>query len=41
MTPDEHRRILDILDRITALPIEGETDSFSGADHDRALYGAP
>lgn len=41
MTPEEHARVLGILDRIAALPIEGMTDPFSGADHDRALYGAP
>jgi len=41
MTPVQHARILQILDEIAALPIEGMTDPFSGADHDRALYGAP
>lgn len=41
MTPEEHARLLGILDRIAALPIEGLTDPFSGADHDRVLYGAP
>jgi predicted DNA-binding antitoxin AbrB/MazE fold protein len=27
-----------ILARIAALPVEGETDEFSGRDHDRILY---
>jgi predicted DNA-binding antitoxin AbrB/MazE fold protein len=27
-----------ILARIAALPLEGETDEFSGRDHDRILY---
>lgn len=27
-----------ILARIAALPLEGETDDFSGQDHDRILY---
>lgn len=41
MTPEEHARVLSILDRIAALPTEGKTDPFSGADHDRVLYGTP
>jgi hypothetical protein len=41
MTPEEHARVLSILDRIAALPIVGKTDPFSGADHDRVLYGTP
>lgn len=41
MTPEDHAKLLSILDRIAALPIEGDTDPFSGADHDRVLYGAP
>lgn len=28
----------EILHSIAELPIEGERDSFSGADHDRILY---
>ena len=35
----EHRRILEIMDRIAALPIEGPREPFSGADHDKVLYG--
>lgn len=27
------------MERIAALPIEGETDEFSGEDHDKILYG--
>jgi predicted DNA-binding antitoxin AbrB/MazE fold protein len=29
----------DELDRIAALPIEGDAHPFSGADHDQILYG--
>lgn len=39
MTEEERLRVLAILDRIAALPIEGSTDPFSGADHDKVLYG--
>lgn len=39
LSPAEHRRVTELIDRIAALPIEGESDSFSGADHDQALYG--
>ena len=27
-----------ILDALAALPLEGKTDTFSGQDHDQALY---
>jgi predicted DNA-binding antitoxin AbrB/MazE fold protein len=27
------------LDQIASMPIQGTDDSFSGEDHDRALYG--
>jgi hypothetical protein len=37
----EHRRIMEIMDRIAALPDENPGDTFSGADHDQVLYGAP
>ncbi len=37
----EHRRILEIMDRIAALPIEGPDEPFSGADHDKVVYGNP
>jgi hypothetical protein len=37
----ERRHALEIMDRIAALPIEGENQPFSGADHDSALYGNP
>jgi predicted DNA-binding antitoxin AbrB/MazE fold protein len=30
----------EIMAEIAALPIEGKTDEFSGADHDKLLYGA-
>jgi len=41
MPEAERQRILEIMDRIAALPIEGMTDPFSGADHDKVLYGKP
>jgi hypothetical protein len=37
----EHRRIVEIMDRIAALPDENPGDTFSGADHDKVLYGEP
>jgi predicted DNA-binding antitoxin AbrB/MazE fold protein len=39
---DEHakaRRSAEILARLSALPLEGKTDKFSGRDHDKVLYG--
>jgi hypothetical protein len=36
---EQHRRLLHAIDRIAALPIEGQGDPFRGADHDQALYG--
>lgn len=41
MSEAERRRILEIMDRIAALPIEGDNQPFSGADHDKVLYGKP
>jgi hypothetical protein len=41
MSEAERQRVLQIMDRIAALPIEGMTDPFSGADHDKVLYGRP
>ena len=41
-SPDgERQRVLQIMDRIAALPIEGADTPFSGADHDNLLYGKP
>jgi predicted DNA-binding antitoxin AbrB/MazE fold protein len=37
----ERQRVLEIMDRIAALPDENPGDTFSGADHDKVLYGAP
>ena len=37
----EHRRICAILDEIAQLPNENPGDTFSGADHDKVLYGEP
>ena len=37
----KRRRILEVMDRIAALPIEGKTDEFSARDHDKILYGNP
>ena len=31
--------VRDLVEEIAALPIEGATDPFSGADHDKVLYG--
>jgi hypothetical protein len=41
MTEEEHRRIMEIMDRIAKLPIEGSGEPFSGRDHDKVLYGQP
>ncbi len=41
MAEEEHRRVIAAMDRIAALPIEGSTEPFSGADHDKVLYGKP
>jgi predicted DNA-binding antitoxin AbrB/MazE fold protein len=41
MSEEEHRRMIAELDRIASLPIEGKRDPFSGADHDKVLYGEP
>jgi predicted DNA-binding antitoxin AbrB/MazE fold protein len=39
---NEHRAELDDLRRVMAeLPVESPNDGFSGADHDRLLYGKP
>jgi predicted DNA-binding antitoxin AbrB/MazE fold protein len=39
MTDDERRQYLTALARIDAVPDENPEDTFSGADHDRVLYG--
>jgi hypothetical protein len=36
----ERQRVLQIMDRIASLPDEGMKDPFSGADHDKVLYGS-
>jgi predicted DNA-binding antitoxin AbrB/MazE fold protein len=41
VSEEQHRRILEIMDRIAALPIEGDAEPFSGRDHDKVLYGKP
>jgi predicted DNA-binding antitoxin AbrB/MazE fold protein len=33
--------LAEFLEQMSALPIEGRQDPFSGADHDRELYGQP
>ncbi len=38
--PQDKRTPAQIMAEIAALPIEGLTDEFSGADHDKVLYGA-
>jgi hypothetical protein len=37
----DHRRKLKLIETIAALPIEGSREPFSGANHDRVLYGEP
>lgn len=39
MTAEERKRYLEALNRIDAVPDENPGDTFSGADHDQALYG--
>jgi uncharacterized membrane protein len=39
MTEENRRRLREALRRIESLPNENPGDTFSGADHDRALYG--
>jgi hypothetical protein len=41
MTEEERRRLLAIVDRIASLPNENPGDTFSGADHDKVVYGEP
>ena len=38
---ERRRRVNQALDEIAALPLEGPQDGFSGADHDKVLYGGP
>ncbi len=37
----QRQRVLQIMDRIAALPIEGTGEPFSGAEHDKVVYGNP
>jgi hypothetical protein len=39
MSEEQRKRYLEALRRIDALPNENPNDAFSGADHDRVLYG--
>jgi len=41
VSDEEHQGIVAELERIAALPIEGRRDPFSGANHDKVLYGEP
>lgn len=41
MTDEERQRLLAAIDRIASLPLEGSDEPFSGADHDKVLYGKP
>lgn len=41
LTPEQKKRMQEALARIQAIPNENPGDNFSGADHDRVLYGAP
>jgi hypothetical protein len=35
----ERLRIFAVMEQIAALPVEGSSEPFSGADHDKVLYG--
>jgi predicted DNA-binding antitoxin AbrB/MazE fold protein len=37
--PADPAKVLHFLEEIAALPLEGPNDGFSGADHDKILYG--
>lgn len=39
MNPEQRVKYLEALKRIDAIPNENPGDNFSGADHDKALYG--
>jgi predicted DNA-binding antitoxin AbrB/MazE fold protein len=39
MSDEQRKRYLAALSRIDAVPNENPNDTFSGADHDRVLYG--
>jgi hypothetical protein len=39
MSPEQRVKYLAALKRIDAMPNENPGDTFSGADHDQALYG--
>lgn len=41
LTEVERRRFVAALAEIDALPNENPGDTFSGRDHDQALYGCP
>jgi hypothetical protein len=41
LSETERNRVLEVMDRIAALPVEGDEAPFSGADHDSVLYGSP
>jgi len=41
MSDEQRLKLLAALDGIAALPNENPGDTFSGADHDRVLYGEP
>ena len=38
---EKSRRLYEECQRIAALPMEGDDDGYSGADHDKVLYGEP
>lgn len=41
MTEEKRRKLRAAMDELLALPNENPGDTFSGADHDKALYGEP
>jgi hypothetical protein len=41
MSAEERARVIGIIKQIASLPNENPGDTFSGVDHDQALYGEP
>ena len=41
MSEEQQQRLITTFRRIARLPTEGSTEPFSGADHDKVLYGNP
>jgi hypothetical protein len=41
LSNEERSRLQTIMDNVASLPNENPDETFSGADHDHALYGEP